>query len=314
MTRGNINKVVNKIKTLKIQGANAVAKAVLKALADFAIEPTINDKKLWVKQFKSAAVKLAYIRPNEPLAQNAVDLLNQQIKSKQTANLLELKQIILDSIGFYQELIGNNNQYIVSSGVKLIKGGDNILTHCHSSTVEKILKLAQAKKIKFQVFADETRPLYQGRITARNLAAAGIKVTQVADSASGFLISPYSGRDLMMNKIILGADVIMSDGSIVNKIGSYDIAASAYLNKIPVYAAVNLLKYDGRNNMTIERRSDREIWPNKPQRVKILNFAFDVVPARFITGLITEFGIIKPSQAKMYVNKYYPWITNGKKI
>ncbi len=306
-----INKLIKDIKSLRIQGAHAVVKAVLQGMkyhSRVIPRPRDLDKKKWLKEFYQVADKLAFARPTEPSAQNALKLVRQQLELADRAGSENFVGVVNDTLNFYEELIDSNRAKIKNIGYKLVKNNQNILTHCHSSTVESILITAKQKGKKFQVFADETRPLFQGRITARNLAKAKIKVTQIPDSASGFLISEYSGKDLMIDQIFIGADAILPNGSVLNKIGSYDIAASAYLNKVPLYIFGNLLKYDTDGIIEIETRSDKEVWPKVPKGVKILNFAFDVVPPKFITGIVTEFGIIKPKDVKKIIKNNYSWM------
>ncbi len=301
----NINKVVKKIKNLEIQGATNIAKETIKTLLSLLNTTTDKNFKSFKIDFLIATKNLAYARPTGLYAQSLYLFLHQKISTIPTnTDLKKLKFLLKKWLGEYELLIKKNENSIIQFGVLALKKYNNILTHCHSSIVVKIFASLHKKNPKLHVFADETRPLYQGRLTAKDLIRLNIPVTQLADSASGFLISPYSGKDLMIQAIVVGADAIKKDGSIINKIGTYDIAASAYLNKIPFFVATSLLKFDYHNNVKIEMRSDKEIWPNKPAQVRILNYAFDRVPAKLISGLITEFGVIKPKQVASIVKRY----------
>lgn len=300
-----ILKTIADIKNLKIQGATNIVLTIISTLKDYLTKSVKENSNQFIVNFFNLTKELVNARPTEPYAQNLYFFLKGKklLKNKKNFNLFASQ-----ALTEYQNFILHNEKNIINNGVLALKSYNNILTHCHSSTVVKIIKASYKKNKKIKIFADETRPLYQGRLTVKNLAKVGINVTQITDSASGFLISPYSGKNLMMDAIIVGADAIKPDGSIINKIGTYDIAASCYLNKIPFFVAASLLKYDLKNNIKIEIRSDKEIWPSKPSQVKILNFAFDLVPAKFITGIITEVGIIKPQQVKVQVKKIYPWL------
>jgi len=307
---------LEKIKKLQIQGANAIAMASLSLLEHENMETFENMgvKSLsirYIKKMKQTVKLLLQTRPTEPLNQNLLSFINYQLKLGKQLPLPELKTKIGEAIVYLKNLAENNQNRVISYGQSLIKNQNNIFTHCHSSSVEKILVKAKKSGKKFQVFNTETRPLFQGRKTAKNLLQEKIKVTMVADSAAGFLISDASGKDLMMDLVILGADAVLPNGSVINKIGSYGIASSAYLNKIPLYIACNLLKYDVDGIITIEIRAEEEIWPRKPKGLKIINFAFDKIPAKYIKGIITEFGIIKPVQVKATVKKHYPWLTTN---
>lgn len=261
----------------KVQGASNVALVIIKALEK-------------AKDKKKAAKILLSARPTEPLAQNLVKYV---LKNN---NFDEAKKIINDT-----------REKAAEHAAKLIKKNDNIMTHCHSSTVIKAFEKANAKKIK--VFHTETRPLFQGHITARDLIKLKIPTTMVVDSSNGFLISQYSGKNLMMDKVMMGCDAILKDGSIINKIGSFEMAASAYLENIPVYIITPLLKFHNKDYIKIEERSAKEVWAKAPRKLKIINFAFDKVPAKYITGIICEFGIIKPQDVQKTIKKHYPWLS-----
>jgi len=204
-------------------------------------------------------------------------------------------------------MVENNNKLMAARGAKLIKNKDKIFTHCHSVTVVNILKNAKKQGKKFHVFNDETRPLFQGRLTSEDLARAGIVNTMVVDATAGFLVSNFSGDEVKINKVIMGCDVILKDNAALNKVGSFNIALAAYTSGIPVYLAGTILK---KTNLKMKAtlRDSNEVWPAAPKGLKIINYDFDRIPARMITGYITEFGVIKPREVDKYAKKYYPWI------
>ncbi|MFA5076658.1 MAG: translation initiation factor eIF-2B subunit [Patescibacteria group bacterium] len=302
----SLRKTYQQIKNLKIQGATAVAVAVIKELRAEGLKPTAGDYFEWWQNLFKASSFLLTSRPTEPMAQNLSRLL---LATLQQANEVKSGQRLLrQSADDILNLIKLGQENIIRSGQKLIKNGDYIFTHCHSSTVERILVDAQKDGKKIKVFNTETRPLFQGRITAKNLLKQGIDVTMVADSAAGFLIAEESGKDILMDKVLIGADVVISNGAAINKIGSFNIALAAAANNVPVYIVAHLLKTDDDGIVYIEKRADREIWPSAPKKLKILNFAFDLVPAHYITGLVTEFGILTPAEVKKVVKQNYPWL------
>jgi len=302
-----IKKLILDIKKIKIQGATNVCLATLEILKLTAKQNKNLPLKQFLKKTKNIAEKASLIRATEPMAQNAVKyvffkLKNSSIKDTETA----LKLINKYSDEFVKTL-KKNKQVLFKKGINIVKKQDKVFTHCHSSAVENILIGSKNKKIK--VFNTETRPLFQGRTTAQKLTKAGINTTMLVDSAADFFISKHSGKHLMMDKIIIGCDSISWDGSIVNKIGSYGIALAAKYNKVPLYIAGNLFKVDSDNIVDIEIREDSEVWQKRDQKhFDIINFAFDYVPAEFITGIICEFGILKPKDIKKTVLKHYPWL------
>ncbi|OIO47011.1 MAG: hypothetical protein AUJ28_01455 [Parcubacteria group bacterium CG1_02_37_51] len=302
----SLKSVIKDINNLKIQGATAIAQEAIRALISESKSVRQEGHQFIVRIEKMIADLLA-TRSTEPLMQNGLAFILVKLRQTSAKPASEM-QAILEKTGLeYLELITDSTQKIVAKGKSLLKKNDNIFTHCHSSLVEKIIIAAWQDK-NIAVYNTETRPLFQGRITAQNLLAQGVPTTMVADSAADFLISKHSGKELMMNIIILGADSISWEGNVYNKIGSYGIALAAWEAKIPLYIAATALKMDADNKIQIELRASSEIWSLKPGNLKILNFAFDLIPAKFITGIITEFGIVKPSLLKAKVAKNYSWL------
>lgn len=290
-----IQKTVKEIKELKTRGATNIALASLKALKkDFQEE-----KYEQAKTLKDKIEKLKTSRPTEPLLFNCLDYVSFQVE--ELSGLNHLNQIIdnlIKKLKEIQEKIGLN-------GASLIQEGDRILTHCHATTVIEIFKKAKQKGISFSCYLTETRPAFQGRITAEELTSLGIKATMIVDSEAPFLISREDARDL--DFVILGSDAINLDGSALNKVGSYGISLAAKEAKIPLFIAATLLKATLKP-LPIEERSGEEIWPKKPRRLKIINPAFDLISEGNISKFITEFGFVKPEEIAQLVSQNYPFI------
>ncbi|MCD6115244.1 S-methyl-5-thioribose-1-phosphate isomerase [bacterium] len=302
-----IRKTKREIAQLKrIQGATQVARAVVLAIKKYGESIRTEKKSEFLKKLNSASKDLLSARPTEPLAQNAVKFIFYRIKKAK--DVQELKLELKKSSSEILETIEKSKATIASQVAKIIKNEDKVFTHCHSSTVEEGFKIAKKQGKHFYVFNTETRPLFQGHITAKNLIKYNIPVTMVVDSSAAFLISKHSGKELMMNKVIIGCDAILPDGSIINKIGSFGIGLASYYEKVPFYVAATLLKFHHKSWIKIERRSPKEVWKKAPKGLKIINFAFDMVPAQYIKGIVCEAGIISPSNIKREVKKIYPWL------
>src|SRR3989344_7573468 len=181
------NKILKDIKEIKIQGARNIAKMAYYA---YNLIPTKNSKN-----------KLINSRPTEPMMHNILDMAENKKYSKQE---------ILNHFDEAQEKINENV-------LKIIGKNKIIFTHCHSTNVVNALIFAKKKGIKFEVYNTETRPLLQGRKTAKELKKAKIKVTMFVDSALGIALEGKQGIK-KTTKILLGADVLTKKG-IVNKIG-----------------------------------------------------------------------------------------------
>jgi len=301
-----------RIQKIKIQGATNVALAVAKALRKFSREIDVSTRRVFIEQVTLAGKYLTSARLTEPMADNVVEFVLYQLKRNRTQTISELRAVVKDAINYFFELVEQNEAKIIRFGEKLINFGDQIFTHCHSSTVMKILITAKRNKKRFEVFQTETRPLYQGHRTAKELIKNRIKDTLIVDSAAPYLLSKISGPQFSIDKVIIGCDAISQDGSCVNKVGSFGVALTAYLNRIPVYIATQSLKIneDAKNLKAIklEQRLAQEVWSGSPKKLKIYNPAFDKIPSELITGYICEFGVIRPTTMIKKVREHYPWL------
>ena len=249
------NKIVKDIKQVKIQGAINIAKAALHA---YFLNPTPAAKNILLKS-----------RPTEPMMQRVLQLVKSH-SEKEILQHFNISQRKMNAFVF-----------------KLIRNNDVIFTHCHSTNVVNALIYAKKNGKKFEVYITETRPLYQGRITALELKKAGIKVTMFIDSAFG---TAFGGKK-KVNKVIIGSDALINTG-IINKVGSRLIAETAYNRKIPVYVVADSWKFT-RSKVPIEQRSLNEVWDRAPKNIKIKNPAFEFVPKKYLIGIVTDLGSMK---------------------
>jgi ribose 1,5-bisphosphate isomerase len=209
----------------------------------------------------------------------------------------------------YLGMISESKKSMVEKSKEYLKNHDKIFTHCHSSTVETLIKELSQGDNNFEVVCTETRPRLQGRITAKNLVNAGIKTTMITDSAADSFI--INRGNVTVDMILIGCDQIVKGGHVINKIGSWSIAMSAHYADKPLYVVTPLLKIDENSyigNVEIEVREDSEIWPDAPKGLEIYNPAFEIVDNVLITGFVTEFGIVKPTEVDTVVKEKYPWI------
>lgn len=265
----DFDEICKKIKELKIQGAENVARNGIKA---------------FMQRSDNASVKkLLGLRATEPLLKNAI-----MFSRKDPTRLGKIALKHFDDA----------EEKIAKIGSKIIKNTSIVYTHCHSSTVVNLLKEAKKTK-KFEVYNTETRPLYQGRITARELNAAGISVTHFIDSSAEHAISK---ADIMM----IGADAITKT-HIINKVGSGMFARIAKMNKVPIYVCADSWKYDSKETI-IEERHPHEVWKDHPERVIVKNYAFEAIEMKYVDKIISEIGIYTPRDFIKAVKIAYPWI------
>lgn len=303
-----IQKVADDILTIKIQWATNIAKEGIAILA----KEIKNQKFTSLKEFdtflKQAIALLRQARATEPMLFNG---LNYCLASYKTlvAKKTDLKTITTKLFQTCKSYLGDIEREKVLRpmiGAKLIKKNMNIMTHCHSWSVVKLLVTAHQQGKNIHVYNTETRPLYQWRRTSQELIKAGVPDTMITDDSAPFFVDNLYESDVYIDMVIIGSDAIKLDGSVYNKVGSFAIAFAAWHSKIPVYVVGSLTKVDTENTVKIEQRSGKELRSDAPKWLDILNYAFDMVPAKFITGIITEYGIIKPKDIKKIVKKNYP--------
>lgn len=278
---------LTKIKSLEIQGAENIAIAAVEAFAE-KLKETQDEARL-----KQYIAELSSLRETEPALRNALQYCF--LNFKRDPSVAE------SAINHFK----NAKTLIAEIGSQKIHNGMTIFTHCHASTVTKILLKAWTDGKRFTVRNTETRPKYQGRKTAEELAAAGIPVIHSVDSA---------GR-LGMKKsdiFLFGADAVTAEGNVVNKIGTTMLVEFANLYQIPVYSCTNSWKFDpatiNGKDEPIEQRDPKEVWDTPPTGVTVINPAFELTPADKISGIITELGVFKPETLVSEIKKAYPWM------
>jgi methylthioribose-1-phosphate isomerase len=220
--------------------------------------------------------------------------------------------------------IGRNGLPLIEAVAARKKPGEpvNVLTHCNAGWLATVdigtatapIYLAHDKGIAVHVFADETRPRNQGAsLTAWELGHHGVPHTLIADNTGGHLM-----QHGLVDLIIVGTDRVTANGDVCNKIGTYLKALAAHDNNVPFYVAlpsptIDFTIADGVAEIPIERRGAEEVATMTgrtadgrietvriaPDGSPVANYAFDVTPARLVTGLITERGVLKASRAAL---------------
>ncbi|MFZ3077134.1 MAG: hypothetical protein WA139_01650 [Candidatus Aenigmatarchaeota archaeon] len=275
----NIVSLISRIKSLRIQGASDIAEAAIVTWKN------ARDK-------KGAEKRLIAARPTEPMLRNSLNYLN--LYGKPDELLAKLRM---------------DGKKISEFGANRIKNNSAVFTHCHSSSVVSALQKAKSQRKKFRVLNTETRPSLQGMKTASELARLRIPVTFHVDSAARLALME---SDIM----IIGADAITSEGSVINKIGSGMFAEVADRHGIPVYVCSHSWKLDPRTVRgfyePIEKRKASEIWKNPPRGVKISNTVFEEIDSKLIEGIISELGVFSPDAFIEEVKDCYSWMFKRK--
>ena len=307
---------INAIKTMEVRGAPLIGATAAYGLVLSIIEK--ND----LSFLKKSSEDLIASRPTAINLKWAVDRMMKKLSGVNEKDILkialdEAKAIVEEDISFCKN-IGLNGLKIIEEIYNKKKNTVNILTHCNAGWLATIdwgtatspIYHAHQKGIKIHVWVDETRPRNQGaNLTSYELNEEGIPNTVITDNAGGILMQ--RGQ---VDMCIVGTDRTLSNGDVCNKIGTYLKALSAKDNNIPFYVALPSSTIDwsikDHKQIPIEERNSEElshvvgIDENNeikkvriyPQKSKSLNLAFDVTPAKLVTGLITEKGVCKASE------------------
>jgi methylthioribose-1-phosphate isomerase len=293
-----IESIVEAIQSLRIRGAPALGVAGAYGVVIAARESDNED------EFREKVTMIRHARPTAVnLAWGVEKVLAAAESYRDTATMESVaREIHEDDI--------RRNKKIGEYGEKIIHDGDAILTHCNAGalatggygTALGVIRAAWERGKDITVIVDETRPLCQGsRLTAWELRQEGISCTIIPDSAAGFLM-----REEEIDVIITGADRIAMNGDTANKIGTYSLSVLAKENAVPFYIAAPLSTFDSTalmgEDIPIEYRDENEVLFFAGNRVAAdvpaRNPAFDISPHRYITGIITEKGIISPPYQK----------------
>jgi methylthioribose-1-phosphate isomerase len=305
--------VAEGIQKMVVRGAPAIGVAAAYGVALEAQKSVSLNRADFNKRMAQSFEVLAASRPT---AVNLFWALNRMrdlfSKASQSENVLAARLLLDEAHAIYNEDIEINKK-MGTFGASILDDGMCVLTHCNAGalataghgTALGVIRSAVAEGKKITVFADETRPFLQGaRLTAWELSEDGIDTTLITDNMSGHFMK--SGE---IDAVIVGTDRVAANGDVANKIGTYMVAVLAKAHNIPFYVACPMSTIDlsipSGDDIPIEERCSNEVtgygdirWA--PENIQVRNPSFDVTPARLVTALITEKGIVySPSDEKL---------------
>ncbi len=271
------------IRSMEIRGAVVIARAAATALADHVAHATGDVR----RSARDAAAALVAARPTAVALPNAVAaILNDVLAADDPAReaTRSLQRFLAD--------LDADEVATVKQGEKAIAAAPRVLTLCHSSQVMAAIVAAHQHTPEVRVVALETRPWNQGHISASHLAKHGVAVTFVVDGAASRYL-----HDGDVDQVVVGADAVLPGGDLVNKIGTFGVAASAAHAGIPVHCVASAIKFTSRRTVPIEHRDPAEVWADAPDGVRIENPVFDHVPADLVSAYATPWGMLEPEVA-----------------
>ena len=298
------NDVAEAIRTLVVRGAPAIGVSGAFGMALAGLQSKAETKEELLSDLEKAQKILFMTRPT---AVNLVWGLEQIMKvAKENDSVDEIKESIIDKAKQMADDDIKINKEMGKHGSQLFENNDSVMTHCNAGalatvgygTALGVIRATKESGKNIKVIATETRPVQQGsRLTAFELKLDGIDVTIFQDTEV-----VYTMANILVNRVVVGADRILRTGHVYNKIGTYQVATMAKQHNIPFYVAAPLSTFDLKSNtedVIIEQRNASEVTgigdkKTAPDDISVINPAFDLTTPDLISGIITEKGVIKP--------------------
>lgn len=294
------------ITDMTVRGAPAIGAAAGFGMALAAYESSAASTPALLDDLRAAGAMLKRARPTAVNLAWAVDRVLKVVQHEASLSPTELRaRVLIEAQAIADEDVAINRR-MAECGASLIHDGDTILHHCNTGalatvdigTALGVIRIAHEQGKRFHVLLDETRPRLQGaRLSAWEMEQAGIDYDIIPDTASGYYMQKGE-----VKLVLVGADRVAANGDFANKIGTYQVAVLAKENGIPFYtvapiSTIDLAIPDGSHIPIEERHKDEVIAPYGtplvPSHYRARNPAFDVTPYRYLSGVVTEYGIAR---------------------
>ena len=323
-----VEATADEIAAMEIRGAATIADAAAAALATQAERSEAERPDAFERQLRAAAKTLYETRPTAVSLPNA---LRYVLAGMDGETVPELRASIVARAEEFRRDLEQAQSNLGAVGANRLRDGDVVMTHCHSTDALACLEAAVEDGTEIEAIVKETRPRMQGHITARQLREWGVPVTLIVDGAA----RRYLDR---ADHVLVGADSIAADGSVINKIGTSGLAVLARERDVPVIVAAQTIKFHP-DTMTghgveIERRDEREVIDGEERAaiadaapdvadgddpdgdaggLTVENPAFDVTPPRYVDAIVTEHGQFPPESVVILMRELFgetidePW-------
>ncbi|WP_134671419.1 ribose 1,5-bisphosphate isomerase [Halorussus marinus] len=287
-----VEAVAEDIASMEIRGAATIADAAADALAVQAAESDADSPDRFRAELRAASRRLVETRPTAVSLPNAIRYV---LRGMEGSDVARLRASVTDSAAEFRSELDQAQENLGRIGANRLRDGDTVMTHCHSTDALSCVEAALDQGKEIEAIVKETRPRKQGHITARWLREMDVPVTLVVDNAARRYLDDT-------DHVLVGADSIAADGSVINKIGTSGLAVNARERGVPVMVAAQTLKFHP-DTMTghtveIEMRDEREVLGAEAAEeigdLTVENPAFDVTPPRYVDAIVTERGQFPP--------------------
>ncbi|RBI64078.1 ribose 1,5-bisphosphate isomerase [halophilic archaeon] len=286
------------IASMEIRGAAAIADAAAGALGERAAASEADSPAAFRAEMRAAARRLHETRPTAVSLPNA---LRYVLRDMEGDTVERLRRSVENSAAEFRHQLDQAQDNLGQIGANRLRDGDTIMTHCHSTDALSCVRHALDDGKELTAVVKETRPRKQGHITARQLRELGVPVTLIVDNAARRYLDD-------VDHVLVGADSIAADGSVINKIGTSGLAVNARERGVPVMVAAQTLKLHPAtmtgHTVEIEMRDEGEVLADDERAdigrgaddpdLAVENPAFDVTPPRYVDAIVTERGQFPP--------------------
>jgi ribose 1,5-bisphosphate isomerase len=308
-----VEETATAIAEMEVRGAATIADAAATALRAQAQASDADDPEQFRAQLRAAARRLRETRPTAVSLPNALRYVLHGMDGESVA---DLREGVLAAAEEFCTRLDRAQEDLGEVGQGRLRDGDTVMTHCHSTDAVAVVEAAVAAGKSVDAVVKETRPRNQGHITARELDDLGVDVTLVVDNAARRYLDE-------VDQVLVGADSIAADGSVINKVGTSGLAVNARERGVGVTVAAQTLKLHPEtltgHTVEIERRDQREVLPAADREaagldgVTVENPAFDVTPPRYVDAIVTERGQFPPESVVVLIRELFgestaaPW-------
>lgn len=298
------------IAAMEVRGAATIAREAADALRRQAVDSEATEADQLRAELRGAARRLRAARPTAVTLPNALRFVLERASGPTVEAVRESTVAATDA---FRDRVDRAQDELGEVGANRLADGDTLVTHCHSTDVLSVVERARSRGLSLSAYVTETRPRRQGRLTARHLADLGVDVTFIADSAVHTFL-PEADR------VLVGADSVAADGTVVNKVGTRGLAISAREQGVDVVVAAQTLKFDPAtlrgHTVDIEHRDAAELLDPDERAdlgVDVANPAFDATPPRYVDAIVAEEGLFSPESVAPLMRERYgsrpsePW-------
>lgn len=288
----DVASVAEDIATMETRGAATIARAVVEALATQAEASDAETPTEFRAEMRAAAQTLYDTRPTAVSLPNALRFVFRQMEGD---SVEQLRATAIAAADRFRSQLERAQEDLGRIGANRLRDGDTIMTHCHSTDALACVEAAVEQGKELTAIVKETRPRNQGHITAAALRDLDVPVTLVVDSAARRYLDE-------VDHVLVGADSIAADGSVINKIGTSGLAVLARERGVPIMTAAQTIKLHPAtltgHTVEIEMRDETEVIDEADRadvgEIEVLNPAFDVTPPRYMDAIVTERGQFPP--------------------